>query len=126
MQTLTYGYKKPETNDKGPIVFPALQDDIQQINDHDHNGANSKKITSASIDLAPQTILAANWVSLGGGNFHQQVNLLPGYVYDNVTLSFRDPVTGAYIHPSVVRISQGIMDVFTNDGASDMTVLYGV
>lgn len=125
MQTLTYGYKKPETNDKGPVVFPALETNIQQINDHNHDGANSKKLTAASIDSVPQTVLAANWVDLGGGNYHQQVNLLPGYDYDLVTLSFRDPLTGAYLYPSVLKVSASIMNIFTND-PSDMTLIYGV
>ena len=70
------------------MVFPALEADIQQLNDHNHDGANSAKLTSASLVSVPQTILAANWVSLGGGNYHQQVNMLPGYDYDQVTVSF--------------------------------------
>lgn len=125
MQTLTYGYKKPDTNDKGPVVFPAMEANIQQVNDHNHDGANSRKLTSASIDSIPQSVLAANWVSLGGGNYHQQVNLLPGYDYDLVTLSFRDPTTGAYLYPSVLKVSDLIIDIFSND-PSDMTIIYGV
>lgn len=125
MLTLTYGYKKPETNDKGPIVFPALEQNIQQLNDHNHDGANSRKLTSASIDSIPQIILAANWVSLGGGNYHQQVPLLPGYDYDLVTLSFREPVTGAYLYPSILKVSASVADIFSND-PSNMILIYGV
>lgn len=126
MITLTYGYKKPEANDKGPIVFPAQEQNIQQLNDHNHDGANSKRLTTASIDAVPQTISAVNWVSLGGGNYHQQVTLLPGYSYDTTTLSFRDISTGAVLYPSVLRVSPTSMNVFSNDGVSDMLVLYGV
>lgn len=125
MLTLTYGYKKPETNDKGPVVFPALEADIQQLNDHNHNGANSAKLTSASLVSVPQIILAANWVSDGGGNYHQDVNMLPGYDYDQVTISFRDSF-GAYIYPTVTRISASILRVTTNDATSNMTLIYGV
>jgi len=125
MQTLTYGYKKPETNDKGPVVFPAMEDNIDQINDHNHDGANSKKLTSASIDSVPQNVLAADWVSLGGGNYNMQINLLPGYDYDLTTISFRDTATGDYIFPTVKRISDGVIEVYSND-PSDMTLVYGV
>ncbi len=125
MQTLSYGYKKPDTNDTGPVVFPAMEDNIDQLNDHDHDGANSAKLTTASLEVVTQTALAANWVSLGGGNFHQQVTLLPGYDFDLVSLSFRDPVTGAYLYPSVLKVSDTVVDIFCND-ASDMTIIYGV
>lgn len=124
MITLTYGYKKPETNDKGPIIFPAMEANIQQLNDHNHDGANSKKLTSASIDSVPQTVLAAGWVSLGGGNYSQQVNLLPGYQYDLVSLNFR-LLTGEYVYPSIQKVSQSIITLFTND-PSDMVLVYGV
>lgn len=125
MLTLTFGYKKPVPNDKGPAVFPAMEQNIQQINDHDHNGANSKKLTAASIDSVPQNVLAAAWVALGGGNFKQTINLLPGYDYDLTTISFRLTSTGEYIYPSITKISDSIIDVFANE-AVDMTLVYGV
>lgn len=124
MITLSYGYKKPETNDKGPIVFPAMEDNIDQLNDHDHDGANSKKLTSASLEAFTQTILAAGWVSLGGGNYSQQVNLQPGYTYDTLTLNFR-LTTGEYVYPSIQKVSTTIITLFTND-PSDMVLVYGV
>lgn len=125
MQTLTYGLQKPDTLDKGPVVFPAMEANIQQLDSHDHDGANSKKLTSQSISSVPQTILAADWVALPGGNYHQNVNLLPGYDYDAVTLSFRSP-TGEYLYPSVTKVSPTVFDVTTNDASIGMTILYGV
>lgn len=125
MLTLTYGYKKPQSGDRGPTVFPALEDNIQQLNDHNHDGSNSSKLSAASLGVTTQSILAANWVSLGGGNFHQQVALLPGFDYDIVTLSFRD-ASGNYVNPTVTRVSNTVVDVTTNDGASNMTMVYGI
>ena len=49
MQTLTYGFKKPQVTDKGPVVFPALEANWQQVNDHNHDGANSALISPNSI-----------------------------------------------------------------------------
>ena len=125
MLTTSFGFKIPQTNDRGPTVFPALEADIQQLNDHNHDGANSAKLTSASIVSVPQTIVAGDWVSDGGGNYHQIVPMLPGYDYDQVTVSFRDP-SGAYIFPTVTKISQTVLRVTTNDAASNMTLIYGV
>jgi hypothetical protein len=125
MQTLSYGYKKPETNDKGPIVFPALQDDIQQLNDHNHNGSNSTQLTGQSIVVQTQALLSTDWVALGSGNYSQTFTLLPGYAYDTVVLNFRDP-DGTYIQPSLVKVSNTQATVFTNNPSLGMTVLYGV
>lgn len=125
MLTLSYGYKKPQTNDKGPIVFPALEANIQQINDHNHDGANSTKLTSSSLEAVTQAILAGDWVSLGGGNYHQQVTMLPGYDYDKTVLSFRDPADGAYLYLSIVKVSSTVINVFSNN-AADMSIIYGV
>lgn len=125
MLTLTYGYKKPEANDKGPVVFPALEDDIQQLNDHDHDGSNSKLLPSTSLVATSQTILAANWVSLGGGNYSQQVTMSPGTLYDTTTLTFRDPTTGEYLYPSVAKVSAAVFSVASNTNG-DMLAIYGV
>lgn len=72
-----------------------------------------------------QTALAADWVSLGGGNYHQQKTLLPGFTYDSVVISFRDPSTGAYVYPSVLKVSSTVIDIYTNL-AADLTLIYGV
>lgn len=125
MITLTYGLKKPETNDKGPVVFPALEDNIDQLDGHNHDGSNSSKLTAASLTVVTQTLLAANWVSLGGGNYHQQASMNPGFDYDTTSLSFRNPA-GDYLYPSVTKISSTIFDVTTNDASSNMVVVYGV
>jgi hypothetical protein len=124
VQTLTYGLKKPDTNDKGPVVFPALEANIVQIDAHNHDGATSKKLTTSAIDAVAQTILAANWVSLGGGNYHQQVTMLPGYDYDLTVISFRT-TAGEYVHPGVKKVSSSVLDVYSND-ASDLILMYGV
>lgn len=125
MITLTYGLKRPETNDKGPVVFPALEGNIDQLDGHDHDGSNSAKIPTSSLTTVTQTLLSGNWVSLGGGNYHQQVNMNPGFDYDLTSLSFRN-AAGDYVYPSVIKISSTIFDVTTNDASSNMIVIYGV
>ena len=124
MLTLTYGYKKPQTNDKGPVVFPALEGNIQQLNDHDHDGANSKKLTAASVEAEPQTILAASWVAIADGQYRQLVTTLAGYDFDKVTINFRTP-NGDYIYPTVERVTAFSFYVYTNDNTIAYTAIYG-
>ncbi len=78
MQTLTYGFQLPEDQDKGPIVFPALEQNIQQLNDHSHNGIDSATLDRLALDSIPQALSAASWSSVGGGIYRQTVkNVVP-------------------------------------------------
>lgn len=122
MLTLSYGIKKPESNDRGPVVFPALEANFQQQNDHDHNGVNSAQIQSASIAKTTQNVLAVNWVSLGGGHFKQTVTL-PGILeYDNVTLTFK-LTTGEIVYPTVKKASTTQYEIYFDDATQDLKVL---
>lgn len=121
MQTTSYGYSKPELDDKGNIFFPLLEADIQQLNDHNHNGSNSAL-------LAPilQTITSGGWAAVSGqpGTYSQNVTLPTGYTYDNRTLSFRLS-TGEIIYPSVAKVSTSVFTVYTNDNTLAFVVLIG-
>lgn len=125
MLTLTYGFKKPEANDKGPTIFPAMEQNIQQLNDHTHDGSNSPRLNASSVATVSQTVPKAGWLDLTNGNYHQQVTMLPGFSYDTSVLSFRNP-DGSYVYPSVTKISPSVFDVTSNDPTSDMIVSYGV
>lgn len=46
MITLSYGYEKPQNGDTGDVFFPALERDIQRLNDHTHDGVNSPFISA--------------------------------------------------------------------------------
>jgi hypothetical protein len=124
MITLSFGFKKPEPNDKGPVVFPAIENNIQQLNDHDHNGTNSKKLTVTGIAALSQNISAAGWVSLGGGNYHQIFSFLPGFTYETTSLKFRDASTEEYIFLGLKKVSSISADVYTNNPV-DIIVVYG-
>ena len=45
--TLSYGFVRPATGDKGSVFFPALEDNITQLNSHDHDGTDSALMTAA-------------------------------------------------------------------------------
>jgi len=78
MQTLSYGYKNPETNDKGTGTngwFQALNDNITQLNGHTHNGTNSSLLALSALTKATSSILVADWTNDGGGNYHVVVTV---------------------------------------------------
>lgn len=113
MQTLTYGYLLPINPDTGDIVFPALAQDIQQLNDHNHDGINSAPLARNSANILPGAWVAA---PIGGGLYRQLVTVPAGLNYDDVDLWFRLS-TGEFVYPSVERVSNTTFYVYTNDNS---------
>ena len=124
MLTLTYGLKLPQTNDKGPIVFPAMEGNITQLDAHNHDGANSSLLSASSIVADVETLLAVNWVSLGNGMYRQLVTVSAGHNFDTVTINFRLP-DGSYVYPTVERVNTTSYYVYTNDNTVAYTAVYG-
>lgn len=126
METLSYGYKKPETGDRGTSLFDALEDNIQRVNDHTHNGTDSAPLTAQSIVGISEDILAVDWVTYGGpiGHYRQQVTVPAGFDFDLVQISFRTDV-GAYVYPTVERVSNTQYYIYTIDNTLDLVAVYG-
>jgi len=126
--TLTYGFIKPQSGDRGSSLWTALEDNIQQLNDHTHNGTNSAKLPAQSITGVTQTIASGSWVTYGGptGFYRQQVTVPAGFDFDVVSISFRESgSTGAAIYPTVERVSDTQYLVYTIDNTADMVAVYG-
>ncbi len=129
MQTLSYGYKKPETGDRGSIFFPALEFDIQRLNDHNHDGANSQKLVASSVQGIADTILAAGWAAVSGqpGTYSQLVTMPPNTLFDDYGMDFRISLgidAGKQIHPTVVKTAAAQYELFVNDPTLTLRVLY--
>lgn len=131
MLTLSYGYYKPQTGDRGSVWFPRLEDNFQRLNDHTHDGSNSALIPPSSITKATFTssILAASWSSLGGGNFKQTVTVPAGVAeINNYNIHFYATAPGGAvgrrIHPTVERVSAATYDVYVNDNTLALTAVY--
>jgi hypothetical protein len=122
MQTLSYGFQKPVTNDRGNVVFPALEANWQQVNDHTHDGINSAPIASAFVAKTKKSILAAAWTEVAGGHYTQVVTLPLNLEYDNVTLSFRT-AAGAEVHPTITKASATQFNIFFDDPSLDLVAL---
>ena len=125
MLTLSYGYKKPQTGDKGAPLFTALEQNIQRVNDHTHNGVDSSPLTAQSLQGIQATILAAAWVAFGPtGHYRQLVTVVAGFNFNTMYSSFRT-VTGEMIYPTVERFSATQYYVYTTDNTQDFVVTYG-
>ena len=123
MLTLSFGFKKPETGDTGPIVFPALEDNIQQLNDHDHNGTNSKKLPSSSIAPLQESLSSAAWALVANGVYKQTVTLPGALSYDTTQFTVKLP-TGHLVYPNIEKVSATQYDIFTNDNTVGFEVSY--
>ena len=124
MQTLSYGIKKPEDGDKGSSFFPALEDDLQQLNDHDHDGVDSAPILSTNITSVQQALSAALWVAVSGGTYRQLVTVPNGKLYDNSFIFFRNTADKSQMFLGVEKVSSTTYYVYINDSTIDITAYY--
>lgn len=123
MLILTYGYKKPQAGDRGAVFWPALEEDIQQLNDHTHNGVDSAKISTASIIAVTQSISSIGWVDLGDGTFKQTVTMPSGLFYDDYGIVMKLDI-GDIIYPTVVKVTNVSYDVYINDSTANLVANY--
>lgn len=125
MITLTYGLKKPETNDTGTALFTALENNLTQMDAHNHDGVTSANLTASSIVGVTQTISSASWVASGAtGHYRQSVTLPAGFSFDTVKIGFRT-TAGIYICPTVEKITATTYYVYTIDNSINFTAIYG-
>lgn len=108
MITLSKGYKKPQNPDTGDIVFPALEQNWQQVNDHNHDGSNSQFLA-----VVLQSITGA-WTAVANGTSSKLITLPTGLTYDNCQIQFR-LATGEFVYPSIARVSSTTYTIYTNN-----------
>jgi hypothetical protein len=128
MLTLSYGYKKPQTGDKGSVFFPALEDNFQRLNDHSHDGINSSRLLATALQAVVQILPLASWAGIGDGLFRQLVTCPSTILVDEQIMSFQiasGPRAGDFFHPSVEKVSANTYYVYINDPTVDVKVLYG-
>ena len=121
--TLSNGYKKPETGDLGTSFFPDLEDNIQRVNDHTHNGVNSNKLGPASVDLLVANV-ASGAFAIVGSEYRTTVNAPAGISIDTTTVSFRDQTTKERIFLKMEKITTTSFYVYSMF-ALDIEVVYG-
>ena len=122
--TLSYGYVKPQTGDKGSVFFPALEANIQRENDHNHNGTNSALLTATSTLVVTQAILAASWASQGGGIYRQTVTMPSNINFDTHAIQFRKTSDGGLLYLHAVKVTANTYYLYVNDNSLNVTAVY--
>lgn len=121
--TLTYGYIQPQNGDNGSVWFPALNDNIQQLNDHAHDGVDSALISASDIQKGSVTIASGSWASDGTGRYKQDVTCPSGFNMDDFSVTFR--ISGDdVIHPGFERLTATTMRVFICDNTLTLTAVF--
>jgi hypothetical protein len=126
MLTLTYGFKKPQTGDKGGGVsgfWAALELNFQKLNDHTHSGSDSARLTSAAMTAVTQSISAVGWASSGSG-FRQLVTMPGALLYDDYDIRFKDGTSKEPIFLGITKNSANTYYVYCNDNTVTLTAFY--
>ena len=121
--TLSYGYIQPQNGDKGSTWFPALNDNISQLNDHVHDGITSALIPSTSIINGSVTILPASWVLDVTGRYKQDVTVPAGYNMSDFSITFYLS-TGEILVPSITKLSSTTFRIFTCDNTLSFVAVF--
>ena len=127
MLTLSKGYKKPESGDKGSVYFPAIEDNIQQLNDHTHDGVDSQALSGAVIENETVAVDNTDWVLQTPGTYRALVTLPTGFTYDGSHKEVRvagGAMDGAVIHPTIEKVSATSLYLYVNDNTLDLSVSF--
>lgn len=98
MIILSKGWKLPETGDFGNTWFPALEDNINQLNTHNHDGVNSEKVSGVSVTATKLTVLTASFTLQSPGVYRASLTVPSGGLVDNVKPVVKDPTTKNILH----------------------------
>lgn len=120
-----------ETNDKGSVFFPAIEDNFQRLNDHDHDGTDSALLPPSSFAKFTSTILAAQWSSDGGGNYSKVVTVPVGIsgaaTYNDIKyydIFCQDLATGDRLLLTIEKETAYTFTVRINDNTLDVLIYY--
>lgn len=121
--TLSNGYKKPESGDLGTSFFPDLEDNIDRINAHSHNGVDSNKLTALSFTLLTDNIVSGDF-GIVGSKHRVTVTVPAGISVDATTIKLRDPTTKEPLYLKVEKITTTTFYIYSMF-AIDVEVVYG-
>lgn len=93
--------------------FVSLEDNITRLNSHTHDGVNSSKITSSSVNSVKQTVLAGAF-SLVGTQYRATVTMPGTLDFDNYVIVIKDPTTKDQVYLSVEKVTSTSFYIYTN------------
>jgi hypothetical protein len=77
--------KWPETGDRSSVFSPAISEDLEILDSHNHNGVNSAKLDAKSLTKGSVTLLDSGWTDTGS-DYRQLVTLPSGYDFDTCNI----------------------------------------
>jgi len=105
VNTLSNGYFVPEDGDFGDVWFDAIEANIQRVNDHSHNGVDSARIPSVSVQAVTGAIAVDDFVVQPDGRFRALSTVPAGGNFDTLQVIYRDPTTNEQMYLSYERVS---------------------
>lgn len=122
--TLSYGYVKPDTGDTGSVWFPALEDDITQLNDHNHDGVNSAPLSGAFLQPGLVQALAANWILVSSGVYEQTLTVPSSFNIDTSVIYFKRISDNSLIYGEIQKLSSTSFKIFSNTNTIGINVYF--
>lgn len=125
METLSYGYYKPENGDKGSSWFPRMADNMDRLNSHSHNGTDSATLSVTSITKKTSVISAGSWALVANGTYSQTITVPAGIAEINSYLiKFYNTSTGYQYHLTWERVTATTYTLYINDNSIAITAVY--
>lgn len=125
MLVLSKGYKLPQAGDFGTDWFPALEFDIQRLNDHTHDGLNSQQISSQDLVATTSSVLVGDFTLQVDGTYLATVNTPAGRAVANFNITLRDPSTKEAIYMKVVLNTLTSVNIISNTAVA-VEVVFGL
>lgn len=124
--TLSKGYKRPDTGDRGSVFFPDLENNINLVNAHKHDGTDGEKVAAKDLVKASDTVLAASWgADLGGSTYTQSISMSGAATFDDAIMKVVDSASGDIIYPTISKTGTNTYDITINDNTLTLVVTYG-
>ena len=119
MITLSMGFKKPETGDRGATVFTALEDNITKCNEI------AERIDPKSTVRATVSLLPGSWVAVAGqtGSYSQVLTAPSGYTIDGSNIKFYR-LAGSECHPTVTKLTSTTATVTIGNNTDSLVTLW--
>lgn len=120
MITLSFGFLKPENTDTGDVFFPAMETNIQKMNDHTHDGTNS-----AMVAKTREQITSGQWQTspVPVALYYFDGTIPSGLTFDTTVMIFTDVATGSVVPLDLQKTSDTTYSVYTNN-PTDYWVLF--
>lgn len=124
MRISDYGYKVPQINDNGSVVADAIEDTIDQLALHAHDGITSAALSPNAVTTQEQTIEPADWELVSTGLYREAKTMPIGLEFNKTPPRFFRYDNGAELYLSYRRTDTGAFEVFTWDNSLKVRVVY--